>query len=325
MSTDCNVALRDGVFNELKTSQSSYASLLLIWKFSSMSYSEAKKEIKAGAKFPYDNVPFSADFSENQFDQWKRDVQKSLHLQQINQNSQAILQLVASKDLLENWRGCVIANKKGLNYTVKDNNGDGNVVIVVEFVSPVNRVHGVPISQAPVIHGGQWVDKVTEKCFSKGQMIQTGGIIGQIVREPGKPITFTMGTEGGTIDAYIPAPLVVEEKRQGSLVTSALSGDTSHRRVAVKLLRPTRLKLICEATTQDEYAGNRTTITAEITSKDGVQVAGPFRQDRDQRTAIVSEEIVLAGGEYIVSASSTNHHANALAVYVHIEELDSLL
>ncbi len=103
----CGDILTDGVFKNFLYSEKSLNKMVLASKISRYTWKEANSKFGADIKFPIDGIPVGLGFSEEQYTQWKKSLNASLNVTQINQHALDIIVSEGDQAVINAWSECM--------------------------------------------------------------------------------------------------------------------------------------------------------------------------------------------------------------------------
>ena len=219
----CDDILKQGIFNEILTKQDRSVSENVFEWLKTSTFSEVKKKIDAGLKvaLPIKGIPVNigANFTEDEFNQWKQDVDQGRARNFSEQESLTLVQRSVDQGIVKAWLDCL--DKKfgvGLSLSISEPHDQQGLVLTIRYVPndvtdapptvqrldvsgaiPRNDLTGVEIE-----FGGTAV--ILQRQAGRGLIDRTVTATEEIIKEEiYVPVTVSLQTDKGARDVQIPA------------------------------------------------------------------------------------------------------------------------
>jgi hypothetical protein len=234
----CNEILRHGIVDqELISTDRNIGDSLYAWLRRS-DYSTVRAKVDAGLKifFPIKGVPVKGDsnFSESDFNEWKRQIDAGMGRSFTETESILILKSTISASIVEAWTECIIrssAPQVGLVANLEELETPEHVAFSVRYIP--DR----PTSMPPIVtsNGFQVLGATALTPLKEGDEIPFGGVGTLLSRDRYEAVSVQLNTSAGSLTKTIagrPVPIVkpakdvfkVEVIISGSDITAYVSG-----------------------------------------------------------------------------------------------------
>lgn len=233
----CDAILKDGVFDQILVNTSKSLSGNLTEWLESIDYEEFQKQQSAGLNigFPIKGIPVSigGTFSQNEFENWKKEVSSGSSRQFREDEVMQIFNKSASQTILKAWSDCIsqTASATGLQYDTEVTNGGLDIVFTVRWV-PNSMADFPPV----VIAGGFQVSGATPKSlFPDGMEIPLAGFSVLMSRNDTSGVKIILNTTKGRADGDVPPlpPLVPVLPKIQLELFKATGNSASHPNVTL--------------------------------------------------------------------------------------------
>lgn len=229
---NCDSVLKSGVFDTVIIDSNKTLSENLTSWLESVEFNEFRNQQNSGLKigFPIKGVPVSiaGSFSEDEFNEWKRQVVSGASRQFTDEETMHIFSMTASPAILDAWSNCISiqAAGTGLRSDVEIENGGMTIIFTVRWVP--NSMSDFPPS---VVAGGFQVSGATPQgVIAQGMEVPLSGFSVILSRNGASGVAIVLNTTKGAVTKSIPplpAPAPVLPPIQLK-VFSATGNSASH-------------------------------------------------------------------------------------------------
>jgi hypothetical protein len=202
----CNSILQQGIFDETLISTNRSVSETLFEWLKSASFSDVKSKIDSGLKIglPIKGIPveIGGSFSEDDFKNWKHEVESSNARLFTEQEARFILRRSASDEIVRAWLECIIGTvaKVGLNSDLIPTEGSENLVFTVRYIpDDIDDPYPVVLRNGFQVTGARAVAPLAD-----GSEIPFAGISTLLIREGLSAVTVVVNTSRGTTNQSSP-------------------------------------------------------------------------------------------------------------------------
>lgn len=206
--SQCDEILAQGVFNTIVVDfNRSVSDNLLEW-LKTVDIGSLRDKTSAGLNigFPIKSVPISigGNFSEEEFNEWKRAVQEGRTRNFTENESLQIVKSSASPEILNAWLECIRTTNPigtGIVCRLLSDASSATILYQAQFIpnGPIDA-DMIPRVESLIVTGAASVQGI-----KIGDEIPFSGIVATIVRSGRSEITINLDTEKGTCSRVIPA------------------------------------------------------------------------------------------------------------------------
>jgi hypothetical protein len=244
---NCDSVLKSGVFDTVIIDSNKTLSENLTSWLESVEYLEFRNQQNSGLKigFPIKGIPVSIDgsFSEDEFKEWKKQVDLGSSRQFTEEETMRIFSMTASPAILDAWSNCIStqAAGTGLRSDVEIENGGMTIVFTVRWVP--NSMSDYPPT---VVAGGFQISGATPQGeVAQGMEIPLSGFSVILSRIGASGVAIVLNTSKGAVTESIPplrspAPVLPPIQLK---VFSATGSSASHP--STTLTVPPDYKILC--------------------------------------------------------------------------------
>jgi hypothetical protein len=272
----CDSVLKAGVFNQiLVTTTKSLSENLTEW-LESIDYNEFQRQQSAGLNigFPFKGIPVSIGgaFSQNEFDNWKREVSIGSSRQFTEEETMQIFSRSASPAILDAWSTCIkntipAGALPGLHHDLIST-GEPNFVFEVKWIP--NSMSDFPPTVLP--GGFQVVGATSSSTFSDGMEIPLAGFSIILTRTSTSGVTIVLNTTKGTITESIP-PIPAPPPKLPSITLKLFAASDSKADIAQTTLTVPPEYKILGGGARVNWSGSGNLLTASFPKDEQTWVA----------------------------------------------------
>ncbi|MDW9855401.1 hypothetical protein GOB46_22885 [Sinorhizobium meliloti] len=235
MAHQCDTVLADGAFKRTDLNDSYYTQLVIAARYSRKTYKEARQRTDAGLDIGYEEFKLNGNYSEEDFEKWREDVQSSLDVEQILSHESSVLLSSGDPEILKAWSECMQAG--GLSMYIEPK-GDIEAVVKIRWnpypAAELNpTVEQFSVSEGVSIRGGREYAKAGAKIGIRAERIIS------LTRDiPGSRILAVLSTKEsgvGDAEAFLPERKKRVDKPVDVRPTIVLRAHQAMRKVGVEV------------------------------------------------------------------------------------------
>jgi hypothetical protein len=204
-SDSCSDVLVDGPFSREALRKNDYYLQVLYSRFSQMDWSSYQKATSAGGSAWFDAIPYSANLTQDQFEQRKRQIEDT-RLSIVDQRNELdYLAFSGDEVVVGAWRQCMLNRGGGLKLRFEATPSPTQAFLILEFVSApgTSTKLGESISLPADVTVTQG-----KNCLKKGKVIRAGPVDACVatLQLPSYDTAFavSVNTANGAAKAFLP-------------------------------------------------------------------------------------------------------------------------
>lgn len=211
----CSDVLKNGTFQTASYRSREYVSQIILARFASASFEEAKNDKTLGFGVPVGEVVFNGDFTESQFKRKQEELRRTFSYSAIRNHELDVALASGDSTIVKAWRDCMV-DRTGLSIRFIPYNST-QIVLSVEFFAPAGVAQTKLTDGFELNPGGRNDSKGTignpdrifvqagSKCIEKGTVIKDKIPCTIVLQLPNAERTLTVAliSTHGSATAYL--------------------------------------------------------------------------------------------------------------------------
>lgn len=224
-TSQCSDVLAEHLLDKRFEYNYSNSKYLYAERYSSMEWKEFKDEFESSASIPIKGIPVDGSISRSQFEEWKKQVQGSVNISDIQTNKHTLMLSSAKIETINAWESCML-----------NRNNQGVFAYLEPISSEISQLRltarpGSFQQEPPKVDGSYFLDNAK---VANGQQFLTDGMnldLDKIItirrKRSDRPVIFNMNTTKGAVEAFSPSDAEVPAWPNNILVQHRFSFNTN--------------------------------------------------------------------------------------------------